>query len=296
MNPQPFEKQAFPSSQRALSLPLLLIIPLLVLFAISDAAVLKLMDVYQPEHWGAFWVYLTAGGMCAQFGLLVIWGALGLGNAWLRQVSIFLIASVWLASWFLGGYFLSAFGNYVSWRQAAPILCVPLILLASQLPLWVLRILGRWRLAHCSQPIRTTPPQMTIAGILGAMTFVGISLALGNVGLKVSELESPGSWWAGIGIACASGFAACVLVVIPVCCLALRLASWPLGLGLSALYLLLVFAAALFITGQITGEFRGGPFGTILAYPTTFSGLALGLLLPLMLIRLASYRLRWGKE
>jgi hypothetical protein len=75
MIPKPFEKAPFcPPPPPVSWLPLLLYAPLIGLFTLSDFAVLKLMEVFQPEDWGAFWVYLTAGGMAAQLGLLTIWG------------------------------------------------------------------------------------------------------------------------------------------------------------------------------------------------------------------------------
>jgi hypothetical protein len=43
-------------------------------------------------------------------------------------------------------------------------------------------------------------------------------------------------------------------------------------------------------------DFGGGPFHTYMSLPTMFCGFAFGLLLPLLLLRLANYRLRWGRE
>ena len=44
------------------------------------------------------------------------------------------------------------------------------------------------------------------------------------------------------------------------------------------------------------GGFGGGPFHTYMSLPTTFCGFTFGLLLPLLLLRLANYRLRWGRK
>jgi hypothetical protein len=72
--------------------------------------------------------------------------------------------------------------------------------------------------------------------------------------------------------------------------------SWLAGFLLSLLYLsgLAVFAVAIAFAMKV--DFGGGPFHTYMSLPTMFCGFAFGLLLPLLLLRLANYRLRWGRE
>ncbi|MGI8981503.1 MAG: hypothetical protein ACR2FY_19940 [Pirellulaceae bacterium] len=278
-------------------LHLFLALGMISLFALSNASILKLMDVFDPDDWGAFWVYLTAGGMCAQLSLLAIWGAIGLGKTWARQLSVVGVGSIWIASWCAGPAFLeNGLLGEISAREAAPTFCLPLLLLSMQMPLWVHRVLGRWRLASENASIASRPPQMSIAGILGAMTLVGISLALVRLGLQVSEMNAPGAWWIGVVITCASFSAASLIIRVPVCFLVLRLRSWVAGIVLSILYLSSVAMLAWIGAFSIMGNFGGGPFQTYIALPTTFCGFAGGLLLPLMLLRLANYRLRWGRE
>jgi hypothetical protein len=293
----PFEdKKAFPPAPPHFPwLQLGLACALFVLFAISDAAVLKLMDVFSPRDWGAFWVYLTAGGMCAQLGLLTIWGAIGVGRTWERQLCTMILGSIWLASWFCGS-FLFGSRQFVmnSWRDAAPALCLPLLLLTTQVPLWIFRVLARWRLAYDGPAVPGRPPQMSIAGLLGATTLVGVSLGLTKLGLGLSR-EDQAAWWIGLSIACGSCFAAGLVILVPVSALVLRLRIWPLGSLLALLYLLGLTILVGLTTLAIMGR-RGGPFDTYLALPTMFCGFAFGLLLPLVLLRLANYRLRWGRE
>lgn len=297
MIPDPFDKNPFPPPQPPVRwLPLALLIPLIGLFALSDAAVLKLMEVFRPEDWGAFWVYLTAGGMCAQLGLLTIWGAIGLGRAWQRQILVMCIGSLWIGAWIAGRLLLKHDWISPNWRETAPAFCLPLVLLVMQSPLWAFRIFGRWRLAHDEAASLNRPPQMTIAGILGAMTLVGITLALVKLGLQVSGAKESGFWWIAVAVACASGALASLVVLVPVSLMTLRMKSWVAGTGLSVGYLLAVVTIAVLTASGIHGSLRLLEFRNLLALPTAFSGLAGGLLLPLVLIRLANYRLRWGRE
>jgi hypothetical protein len=297
MTPDLLEKAPFRPSQPQISwLPLLLFAPFVGLFALSDAAVLKLMEVFQPDDWGAFWVYLTAGGMAAQLGLLTIWGAVGLGKAWQRQLLVMGVGGLWIGAWVAGRFLLKERGFSPSWNESAPAFCLPLVLLAMQLPLWIFRVLAQWRLVSNDGIAPSKPPQMTIAGILGAMTLIGISLALVKLGLQVIESEETAFWWTAVAVACASGGIISLLVLVPITVLMLRLNSWLAGLGLSVLFLLAIVSIAVITTAAITGNMRSMSFGTYLAFPAAFSGLVGGLLLPLVLIRLANYRLRWGRE
>ncbi|MFN0021516.1 MAG: hypothetical protein ACKVP0_24965, partial [Pirellulaceae bacterium] len=266
------------------------------LFALSDAAVLKLMEVFRPEHWGAFWVYLTAGGMCAQLGILTIWGVVGLGRAWHRQLLVMSIGGLWIGAWVAGRFLLKERGFSPSWKETAPAFCLPLVLLAMQVPLWVFRILARWRLVSGDGSATSKPPQMTIAGILGAMTLVGIALALVKLGLQVVQSHEATFWWTAVAVACASGGIITLFVLVPIIILLLRPKSWTTGLLLSVLFLLGIVTIGVFTTAAFTGNIRSLGFRTYVAFPAAFGGLAGGLLLPLVLIRLANYRLRWGRE
>ena len=277
-------------------LPLFLALGFIGLFALSNASVLKLTEIYDPQDWGAFWVYLTAGGMCAQLGLLTIWGAVGVGKSWHRQLSVLAVGSIWLASWFSGPSLFETQFKINSWREAAPALCLPILLLATQLPLWIFRVLARWRLAYDDPAIPSRPPQMSIAGILGAMTLVGISLALVRLGLRVGEIFDDSEWWIAVSITGASCSLASLIILTPVCVLLLRMYSWLAGFLLSLLYLSGAAVLVWMTAFTIMGDFGGGPFRTYMALPTTFCGFAFGLLLPLVLLRLANYRLRWGRE
>lgn len=135
---------------------------------------------------------------------------------------------------------------------------------------------------------------MSIAGLLGATTLIGISLGLTKLGWELSKVNQA-AWWIGLSIACGSCFAASLAILVPVSALALRLRVWLLGSLLALLYLLGLAVLGILTTLAIMGR-QGGPFDTFLALPSMFCGFAFGLLLPLMLLRLANYRLRWGRE
>lgn len=290
----PFAESPFSSASRNMGRMVVMTCCLIGLSALSNSSMLKLMEVFSPQDWGAFWVYLSMGGMCAQLGLLTIWGAIGLGKAWQRQLVVLALGLFWIASWGAGQSLVRNSFSRVNVHDIYPVLGFPLLLLATQLPLWIFRIFGRWRIVDELVPL-SLPPQMSIAGILGAMTFIGAALALARLGMQLAVGHDQSEWWIVLSLICAASAAICFFVLVPTCTLALRL-NWKQGLGLTLLYLLAVALIAIIITYSFTGMRRGRPFGSAFAAIAMVFGFVVTLLLPLVLLRRAGYRLRWGKN
>lgn len=290
----PFAENLSASAPRNMGRIVVMTCSLSGLFAISNASMLKLMEVFSPQDWGAFWVYLSMGGMCAQLGLLTIWGAVGLGKAWQRQLVVLALGQFWIASWGAGQLLVRNSFSRVNVHDIYPLLGFPLLLLATQLPLWIFRIFGRWRIVDELVPL-SSPPQMSIAGILGAMTFIGAALALARLGMQLAVRHDQSEWWIVLSLTCAASAAICLFVLVPTCTLTLRL-GWKQGLVLTLLYLLAVALIAIIITYSFTGMRRGRPFGTAFAAIAMVFGFVMTLLLPLVLFRRAGYRLRWGRN
>lgn len=267
---------------------------LIGLFAILNASMLKLMEEFSPSDWGAFWVYLSMGGMCGQLGLLTIWGAIGMGRAWQRQLTVLAIGAFWIASWGAGQWLVRNGFTRVRWNEISPFLGFPLLLLATQLPLWIFRVFGRWRIVSEFEP-GSPPPQMSIAGILGAMTFIGAALALARVGMQFAAGRAQSEWWIVLGLTCAACAGICLAVLVPVCALVLRF-PWKQGVLLTLLYLLAVAVLAAIIAYAVTEMRQSRPFDSLIAMPSVLLGFVMTLLLPLGLLRLARYRLQWGRS
>jgi hypothetical protein len=264
-------------------------------FALGNGAILKLMDVFSSGDWGAFWVFWCGGAMPAQLGLLAIWGALGPGKGWRRILLCMAVGAFWILAW-AGGRFLPMDRNFNFNRaEFSPALCLPLVLIAAQLPLWALRVFARWRLVQEDGAAFSPPPQMSIAGILVATTVVGATLASARFGAHLWDASSSSSWWLGLGIACAAAAGLSLTLLAPVCYLGLRMRPAPLGLLLSLLFLLLVIAVAATMAYWNMGA-PGRPFGSYLAIPSVSAGFVVSLLAPLALLRMFDFRLRWGRE
>lgn len=283
-----------PPGQRRVLSTYLMGVPI-ILFALGNGAIVKLMDVFSSGDWGAFWVFWCGGAMPAQLGLLAIWGALGPGKGWRRMLHCMAVGAFWILAW-AGGYFLFTDRSvYFNRAVLSPAFCLPLVLIAAQLPLWALRVFARWRLAREVGAAFSPPPQMSIAGILVATTVVGASLASARFGAHLWGADTSSSWWLGLGIACAFSAGLSLTILAPVCYLGLRMRPAPLGILLSLLFLLLVIAVAVAIAYRVMGS-PGHPFGSNLAIPSVSAGFVASLLAPLALLRLSNIRLRWGRE
>ncbi|MCU0870976.1 MAG: hypothetical protein MUE50_01390, partial [Pirellulaceae bacterium] len=60
---------------------------------------------------------------------------------------------------------------------AAPLLCLPLFLLAAQTPLWIMRMGFRWRIVHRDDAASGQFEPLRIGGLLLATAVMGMALA-----------------------------------------------------------------------------------------------------------------------
>ena len=124
-----------------------------------------------------------------QFGLLGLWAALGPQRLWVRMLA------VWSLAFWLGGTLILAFvvrsgphGAGLGWF--VPILLLPILVSASQLPLTIARWLRGWRLIpnELAGDSREATRQFSLADILTVTTLVAVALALAKVAVKIEEV------------------------------------------------------------------------------------------------------------
>ena len=159
--------------------------PLLVgaVFAACSIGVYPLMHAFSPSETGAIFVYSCFGVIGAAAGLLAICAVLGPGPFWLRMLMSFSVGLLLFCFWVIGFAVSleSSRRSYVDdeWRNyAIVLLCLPLVFLSIQSPLWLVRLLFRWDMALLSPSI--DPPNLrplTIRDMLTAMGLIGLGLA-----------------------------------------------------------------------------------------------------------------------
>jgi hypothetical protein len=243
-------------------------------------------------------VAMVVGYFCAQFGLATMYLVWGTEPFHIRLVKHWGVALGLFGSWAIG--FALAVADQVNeilqiWGVA---LCsLPLFSLASQLPLWPLRIYLGWRIERSGGAAHGTANALSIRDmILGtvvtAVTLAALRLVPGLTGFAVPR--EPEIWmvWAiwGLSIAGAS-----TVALIPATFVCFRLqdggtaAGMLGGIAVVAWVITLSILGAMGPGGGMPGEV---PAGIALVYGSFTATLAL----PLFIIRSRGYRLTFAGE
>lgn len=255
-----------------------------------------------PSVIGSIVACLSIGAIGAEPGLLAIAAVFGPGSTWRRQCVVALLVLV-LA--------LSGFASFVATKvvyshrayfldisEVLPFtLLLPILFLACQMPLWFFRSLLSWRIANQEQAATEMPPRPSIAGILAATAVV--ALGLGSVRLghylmsQMGQVESQ-QWWLITGISAAFAAAISMVALPPFTGAIFRTKSPLLGVMGAVAWTLFLFGSAIAIIRWANG---GWPV-PIPWYPfaANVAGFTMGLLGPLVVVRLFGYRLLWGRK
>ena len=153
-------------------------------FALCTFSLTPLMEKVRPGGTlSALPLFACFGVIGAEAILLAIWGALGPGPPWLRMLrsfgagvvlygigSVGLVVSLNTEDLFFTGDILKGI--------VFALLLLPLIFLAIQTPLWIVRLVFRWDIAQIRPPAEMSPVRpWAIRDMLLATGVVGIALA-----------------------------------------------------------------------------------------------------------------------
>jgi len=207
---------------------------------LADLLVLPLMKVFDQRDWGAVWVYVCMGLIVAQGGALTVWLAWGPEPFWLRLLGHWCLAGVALAFWLLGVWAAEGPNDL---REALGIVgpALPLVSLAAQAPLWLVRQFCGWRLVPREAPPDAAAP-LSIRDLMVATLLAGLSLAAAR-GVDGGGSRNEEFWlfW-GIAVAIATGIGTIAL---------LPAGGWLLGTRRLALGVSLTAAYAAIATGAV---------------------------------------------
>ena len=246
----------------------LLVAGVMLILTAGNVMLMPLGDSIRPGQAGflpGMTIMLAcAGSIGAQAALLTILLTLGDAPLWQRLLWHWGLAAMAVAAWCLGYVMVEP----IYWREFLTcLLALPLVSLACQGTLWLLRIYFRWRIEQHSVkldaggppsqiPFRASAPErIGIRDFLSGTVLVAVTMAAARLGkpLRVGDGEY---WGIMLGV---SGAAAIVIImaVLPVLYLLLGVTQvrWgvPIALALAAAYLA-VFACVLILV-------PGGPSG-----------------------------------
>ena len=235
---------------------------------------------------------LFAGAILGQFGLLAVWAVLGPQPLFVRWPISLLVAALLCCALLLGVTMVNGSGEGLG-EAARGMLIFPLIFLAVQLPLWVLRIVTGWCLVargteDCSPPGESR--QFRLQHMLGATTAVALALGLASVGLRYSDIPSgrtDPSVWLGLMFACLMFGVWSAFSTLPCFWAAFVARHKMAGAAMIAVYAVLMSLLVLAVMSAIVGSAPPGEF--VGAFILFHGSLAFVLLGGLHLARLCGY-------
>ena len=128
---------------------------------------------------------LCFGAVAGQLGVLVIWAVLGPQPWFVRLPAMLAFALLVIASVVLGATVADGH-TPPSDDVAVAFLCAPLVFLAAQLPLWIRRIAGGWRIVRADAETggpATAARQFRLQDALAATGVLAVALSLASLGL-----------------------------------------------------------------------------------------------------------------
>jgi len=268
-------------------------VPLLLLTgwsAVCCFAVVPLMDACRPHDAGAFFVFVCFGVICATAGLVAIGGAIGPGPILVRIAISMGVAVLLFACWALG---LAAsqdhFGDRDRRDLLVVLLCLPVVYVSIQIPLWIVRFAFSWRCEFVGgmKPEQAMSP-LTIRKLLIGTTFVALALAPTRAAASVTA-ESMPEFWMVLAIVCASTAGASSITTLPIAWSTLR--ARRLVWGLSGLAIYVVVAICVTLTVVCILEKGRLSFWETFAVATTVVSFAAMMTATLLSIRLLGFRL-----
>jgi hypothetical protein len=224
-------------------------------FVIVDFLSFPLMD-YGVQHVRP--AELLLGLFCAvmtgQLGLLAVWAVFGPGPVQVRQLWTLAVTGFLLASFFAGSGF--GVGPKVD-EMATAFLCLPLALLATQLPLWIVKLMTGRRLVRVQAETAQSPigeRQFGVGHLMATTVVVAAALGLASSNQRLFEIEQD-EFWIQLGAFCLFSCLSSLLATLP--CLwaglgAKNLRAGAVGLAVYAVVMICLSMGLLHL-------FAGGP-------------------------------------
>jgi hypothetical protein len=179
---------------------------------------------------------------------------------------------------------------------AAPLLCLPLFLLAAQTPLWIMRMWFRWRIVHRDDAASARFEPLRIGGLLIAMAVIGMALAAAQASQSLMEGSDDRSI-TGLVVAALVTTVISATTVLPAVLAGLHARRLLLanGLAFAADVGVVVGYVAVVVAlgrGRLDREVLVEVFVQV---PVLAGGFFVALTVPLLIARRIGYRLLWGR-
>ncbi len=270
-------------------------------YIVCNISIAPLTYQYDPSDWPAVFVFAGIGVIFSQGGLVAIWGVFGTGSIAARMAIGFGIGILFYAYWMLGlsgALYFSGISRSIAdveivWKV---LLCLPLVYLSIQFPLWIAKVFCRWTIERSHNvAFRQIPQTLTIRKMMLATGMIAGSL--GAVRLtEGGEFASGTEFWIGQLIAMSITVGFSLVSTIPTMAIMLRARNVSTAIIWLCIYCVLAFFIYFSIRAMFSSywgridEWEGVCFVVFTASFGTW------LAIPLWIVRRGGYQLRWGKE
>lgn len=270
-------------------------VPLALAFLTANFAVLPLMHIFNQRDWGAVWVYICAGLIVAQAGVLSC-GAVFAPGRWLYRMGVFWAAVVVLfAAWGAGcaAYEWMRPNRFRMDRAIYfTLLSLPLLALVIQAPLWGLKLFAGWSLRRPIQPVDNQAERpLSIGDYLAGMAVIAASLAIA----RLAPHDTSQEFWIGWSIVSASVATVSLIGIPPAMLFVFRwpggLAGIPSMMAYTAAAAVLALAAFWGIEASIRVRLGGPSAWELFGYFLVLESFAVGLTSALFALRCLGFRL-----
>lgn len=172
-------------------------------------------------------------------------------------------------------------------------LLLPLLLLAAQTPLWIMRIWFRWRIVHQDEDPSVAPQSLRIGGLMIATAVIAIALAAVRFSQSLNQpLGDPDIILAAI--AASLTMTATAVFVLPAVIATLRVRRWLVAAGLVLFLDLALVLGSMVLLARLPGTYfdRIDLLRVSATTIVTFVAIAA----PMLFARKLGYRLHWGRD
>lgn len=275
-----------------------LVLACMAFFTVANASIFPLLSVIEGEEI-LLMAFMAAcyGAIGAQMALLAIWCTL-VPLHWVRRaLAVALFAIVLYGAWAAGFAFFAFQHDFLRddfWRVfATGLLCLPLLLLAAQTPLWIMRIWFRWRIVHRDDGPSTTFQPLGIRDLMIATAVIAMALAAAQYALSINSPSGDGSI-VGLVIAAVIVMVISTITLLPAVLASLHARRLLLALGL--VFGVDIAVVVVYVTIMVV--LTGAPLDSevFVGFPMLAAGFFLSLTVPLLIARMLGYRLLWGRR
>ncbi|MBC8868870.1 MAG: hypothetical protein H8E44_05605 [Planctomycetes bacterium] len=267
-------------------------------FAAANCLIFPLMLVADANQiLGTFFVAAWYSAIGAQMALHAIW-CVFVPLHWIKRFLVGATSGLVLYGALAGAfalffYHLGFMGDEDWLIFIIGLLCLPLLLLAAQAPLWIMRTWFRWRITHLGDDPSTSFQSLRIRDLMIATAVIAMALTAAQISQSIGA-SSGNNNIVGIAVAALIIMVTSGILVLPVVVATLH--ARRLLMALALVFSVDVAIVVACVTLMVILTDTPANWETYVAIPTITGGFFVNFTTPMLIARKLGYRLQWGHQ